>query len=86
MARLRGTVHVGCRRGAGRVRGRVQRPDALPRLDDAPRERGEPARPRELATTVDAVEKATGFDFFSKLPLAEQAELEAHSDFNEWER
>ena len=36
---------------------------------------------------VDArIDKAIGFDFFSKLPLAEQAALEAKSDFNEWDR
>ena len=42
--------------------------------------------PYELVTTVDAVEKATGLDFFSKMPIEEQSALEAKSDFNEWER
>jgi len=44
------------------------------------------ARPSELATTVDAVEKATGYDFFSKLPTSEQATLESKSCFQEWGR
>ena len=44
------------------------------------------ARPRELVTTVDAVEKATGFDFFSKLDPAEQSSLESKSAFEDWER
>ena len=44
------------------------------------------ARPRELVTTVDAVEKATGFDFFSKLDPAEQSSLESKSNFDDWER
>ena len=44
------------------------------------------ARPRELVTTVDAVEKATGLDFFSKLKPAEQSALESKSNFDDWER
>lgn len=43
------------------------------------------ARPRELVTSVDAVEKVTGFDFFSKLPIDEQVELESKSDFDKWQ-
>ena len=42
------------------------------------------ARPAELVTTVDAVEEKTGLDFFSKMPLAEQAALESKSRFEDW--
>jgi len=34
--------------------------------------------------TVDEVEEATGFDFFSKLPKAEQKRLESAADFKAW--
>jgi len=42
------------------------------------------ARPAQLVTTVDAIEKATGFDFFSTLSEAEQNRLESVSDFAAW--
>lgn len=42
------------------------------------------ARPAQLVVTVDAVEKATGFDFFADMPKAEQDRLESVSDLSQW--
>ena len=39
---------------------------------------------REFAVTVDAVEAATGLDFFSLLPQVEQEALEAGVSWDEW--
>jgi len=34
--------------------------------------------------TVDEVERRTGFDFFSKLPAAEQSRLESAAEWSDW--
>ena len=39
---------------------------------------------REFAVSVDAVEKATGLDFFSKVPKDEQERLERTISIKAW--
>ena len=39
---------------------------------------------REFTVSVDAVEKATGLDFFSKVPKEEQERLESSFSNNAW--
>ena len=39
---------------------------------------------REFAVSVDAVEKATGLNFFSKVPKEEQERLERTISVNAW--
>ena len=39
---------------------------------------------REFTVSVDAVEKATGLDFFSKVPKEEQERLEGSFSNNAW--
>jgi len=41
-------------------------------------------KPRALAVSVDEVERLTGFDFFAKLPDAEEKRLESAADFTAW--
>lgn len=38
----------------------------------------------DFAVTVDAVEEATGLDFFSELPVEKQKELESRVNIEEW--
>ena len=40
---------------------------------------------REFAVSVDAVEKATGLDFFSKLPKEKQKQLESSFSIRAWQ-
>ena len=40
---------------------------------------------REFAVSVDAVEKATGLDFFSKLPKEKQKQLESSFSSKAWQ-
>jgi len=41
-------------------------------------------RPAQLAVSVDTVERATGFDFFSDLPKSEQEKLESEVNLADW--
>lgn len=43
-------------------------------------------RPWQFAVTVDEVEEATGFDFFTELEDAEESRLESTFDLNDWGR
>jgi endonuclease G, mitochondrial len=38
----------------------------------------------DFAVTIDSLEKVTNIDFFSKLPVATQAEIESKYDLNHW--
>lgn len=40
---------------------------------------------RSHAVSIDYVEHSTGLDFFSSLPLKEQASFEKHSNYDQWE-
>lgn len=45
-----------------------------------------PGNMQDYATTIDEVEKITGFDFFSELPDEVESKIESEYSFTEWNR